>query len=270
MSSLPYFPLYAGDWLSSPEIMLMTPAQEGAYIRLLCLCWKSDDCMLKANAKQLLAFARLACKEDLDVVLDCFEEKDGKIYNKRLLEEHEKAINISESRAKAGSIGGKARQAKAKQMPSKRQAIAKQMPVYSDSYSDSYSNTDTKPNTKEENAPSLDKQVSAPAALLNMDLYKVDKKLCRDWDMLYKSWEVAYPGVDILAEVAKAHAWEVANPTKRKLNKPKFLANWLARQQDKAGNPHKVKSFAEIEREAEHERMEAFKQYNRQSETEEK
>ena len=34
----PAFPFYAADWLSSDLLALATPAEEGAYIRLLAYC----------------------------------------------------------------------------------------------------------------------------------------------------------------------------------------------------------------------------------------
>lgn len=36
----PAFQFYAGDWLSSQRVALMTLEQEGAYIRLMAFCWK--------------------------------------------------------------------------------------------------------------------------------------------------------------------------------------------------------------------------------------
>lgn len=36
----PAFQFYAGDWLSSQRVALMTLEEEGAYIRLMAFCWK--------------------------------------------------------------------------------------------------------------------------------------------------------------------------------------------------------------------------------------
>lgn len=71
-----------------------------------------------------------------------------------------------------------------------------------------------------------------PDDLRSLTLYAQDRKLCTRWPELLAAWTVAYPGVDIVAEVSKAHSWEVANPTKRKVNRGRFLANWLSRAQD--------------------------------------
>lgn len=48
------------------------------------------------------------------------------------------------------------------------------------------------------------------------------------------SWQHAYPGVDVLAEIEKARVWLEANPTRRKTHGgiPRFLVAWFARAQD--------------------------------------
>jgi len=48
-------------------------------------------------------------------------------------------------------------------------------------------------------------------------------------------WERAFPACNIDAELAKAHAWMQANPTKIKKNWAMFLQRWLAKEQDRGG-----------------------------------
>ena len=43
----------------------------------------------------------------------------------------------------------------------------------------------------------------------------------------------AYPGVNVPAEYRKMSAWLSANPQKRPRNYPRFINNWLAREQDR-------------------------------------
>ena len=67
-----------------------------------------------------------------------------------------------------------------------------------------------------------------------MELYENDRKLLTavlQHDLMTK-WTDAFPGVDVTAEIRKAHAWEISNPKRRKKDKVRFLNNWLARQQD--------------------------------------
>ena len=72
-----------------------------------------------------------------------------------------------------------------------------------------------------------------PPELVDLELYAVDEKLCARWPKLFAAWKVAYPGLDIVAEVKRAHAWEVANPKRRKKDRARFIGNWLQRQQDR-------------------------------------
>ena len=45
----------------------------------------------------------------------------------------------------------------------------------------------------------------------------------------------AYPAIDLLEETRAALAWEVSNPTKRKVQIRSFLSRWFARAQDRGG-----------------------------------
>lgn len=73
---------------------------------------------------------------------------------------------------------------------------------------------------------------AVPAELEGLRLYAEDQKLVSRWAELREAWDQAYPYLDVLGEIRKAHAWEVANPSLRKVNRARFLGNWLARAQD--------------------------------------
>lgn len=75
-------------------------------------------------------------------------------------------------------------------------------------------------------------EVEVPPELNDLALYEADRKFCARLPEVRDSWKAAYPGVNIAAEIAKAHAWEMANPDKRKVNRIKFMTNWLNRAQD--------------------------------------
>jgi hypothetical protein len=90
--------------------------------------------------------------------------------------------------------------------------------------------------------------------LASLSLYAEDEKLCKRWFALYPEWQKAYPGVDVLAEVRKAHAWEISNPRRIKKDRPRFLAAWLARAQDRGGGIEPESGLEKIRREIEQER----------------
>jgi hypothetical protein len=75
-----------------------------------------------------------------------------------------------------------------------------------------------------------------PAELVGLQLYAGDKRLCKAWPELKTALEQACPGVDVMAEVRKAHAWEVGNPSKRKKARARFLTSWCTQAQDRGGN----------------------------------
>jgi hypothetical protein len=83
-----------------------------------------------------------------------------------------------------------------------------------------------------------------PKALRDLPLYATDPKLVGQYPGLVMTWRVAYPGINIETEIAKAHAWEMANPKQRKVNRARFLNSWLARAQDEPRPGQNVRALA--------------------------
>lgn len=112
MAKSPAFQFYANDWLSSTQITLMTPAQEGAYIRLLCHAWNDPDCSIPDDDEQLARLSRLGddwTKGAAIRVRACFEPHPhipGRMVNRRLLEEREKQAAWSKKSKEGGTKGG--------------------------------------------------------------------------------------------------------------------------------------------------------------------
>lgn len=108
MQKPPAFQFYPKDWLSSPKVQLMSPEQEGAYIRLLCYCWDSGDCSLPDNDDELAILSRMGegwFKGGSTVVRKCFvphPQKPGCLTNERLLSEAEKQSAWREKSAQGG------------------------------------------------------------------------------------------------------------------------------------------------------------------------
>ena len=107
----PAFQFYPGDWLSSQHVTLMTPAQEGAYIHLLCYDWDYDG--LVDDDNRLAILSRLGegwFKGGSTVVRQCFiphPTKPGYITNKRLVEVREKQA-IWREKSRLGGINSAA------------------------------------------------------------------------------------------------------------------------------------------------------------------
>lgn len=71
--------------------------------------------------------------------------------------------------------------------------------------------------------------VPIPPELQNLELYRDDKKLLKAWPKLRAAWAEAFPRVNIKAEVAAAYAWEMADPSRRKTQRGRFLNGWMSR-----------------------------------------
>lgn len=92
----------------------------------------------------------------------------------------------------------------------------------------------TEPESSEDEEEMID-AVVVPEELKGLNLYENNEKLLKLWPELIMAWKSAFPGINIIAEVKAAHAWEVANPKRRKVDKARFLQNWMARAQDSHG-----------------------------------
>ena len=85
----PDMPLYVNDWLSSMAVSMMTPAEEGAYFRLLCHAWNEPDCSLPDDDATLAKLSRLgdAWQQDSGArIRACFKPdpaRPGRIFNER-------------------------------------------------------------------------------------------------------------------------------------------------------------------------------------------
>jgi len=149
MARRPSFQFYPGDWLSSSKTAMMTPAEEGAYIRLLCYCWKDEDCSLPDDDEVLARLSRLNegwLKGGSRVVASCFQPhptKVGFLTNERLMQEREKQ---DEWRRKSAAGGRKsaATRAKNKSKGGSHLVATKAQPIANTSSSSSSSNNTSK------------------------------------------------------------------------------------------------------------------------------
>jgi hypothetical protein len=113
-SLAPAFQFYPNDWLSSTNIALMNPAQEGAYIRLLCYAWNDPDCSIPNNDEKLSALSRLGSDWNLHgtQVKECFEphpEKKDRLINSKLYRVRSEMLEYQRTKSAAGKKGAQKR-----------------------------------------------------------------------------------------------------------------------------------------------------------------
>jgi uncharacterized protein YdaU (DUF1376 family) len=89
------------DFMSSPDVQIMTAEECGSYFFLLQNAWLSgQDCTLPNDPERLAKLARVAKLSE--TVLGKFKlDKEGRLYNPRLLDEWKEAIKRSKDGKKA-------------------------------------------------------------------------------------------------------------------------------------------------------------------------
>jgi len=112
--SLAYFPLYADDF--EADTAHLTLEEDGAYNRLLRLCWRTPGCSLPNDRAWIHRKMRARTDEEkavVDIVLDEFFTVDnGRVSNARLTKEWLAANEAHEKRKNAGAKGGKSKSLK--------------------------------------------------------------------------------------------------------------------------------------------------------------
>ena len=114
MSAPPFIQLYVGDYLA--DTLDLTTEQHGAYLLLLMTMWRHGG-GLPNDAKKLARIARATPKRWPSIwaeIAHFFYEDEGEIRNRRLDQELQKAVSISQKRKTAGERGGRAKALKQK------------------------------------------------------------------------------------------------------------------------------------------------------------
>lgn len=106
--STPYFRFYPTDY--EADTAHLTLLEDGAYSRLLRLCWMTPGCSLPDDEGWI--FRRLRVRGDDEkqavrsVLNEFFQRSDGRIFNDRLRSEYEQAIERHRAATENGKKGG--------------------------------------------------------------------------------------------------------------------------------------------------------------------
>lgn len=112
---LPAMPLYIGDWKKDPVIQAMNESDEGIFLRLIMICWESENRgYLQINGKpipqeilsKMIKLDNQRLTDWLSLYQNTFhifgETSDGILYSRK----HIKLLELSEKRKMAGKQGG--------------------------------------------------------------------------------------------------------------------------------------------------------------------
>ena len=127
--SLPYFPMFPSDFEAKTSHLTM--AEDGAYNRLLRICWMTPGCTIPTDEAWIMRRARAHDEVERqairDVLAEFFTVENGRYSNAKLTRIFNEANEAHEKRKSAGSKGGKAKALKINESaPSNAVAMPKQ------------------------------------------------------------------------------------------------------------------------------------------------
>lgn len=103
----PAFQFWPKDFLSSMRVQAMSVEEVGAYFLLLINSWlQEDQCYLPADDELLRKVSRMVTEQWVthrSVILSCFEEEDGRIFNRRLLQVKQEQDAYHENKRASGA-----------------------------------------------------------------------------------------------------------------------------------------------------------------------
>ena len=107
----PYMPIYVAVFGAEPGDF--TISGDGAYNRLLRLCWLTRGCSIPDDPAWIAR--RMRCDADeyhslvAPVLSEFFSRRNGRLFQKRQLKEWRRAEMLAKKRSEAGKKGGRPR-----------------------------------------------------------------------------------------------------------------------------------------------------------------
>lgn len=117
MTDLPSMPLYVDDFEAATAHL--TIEEDGAYNRLLRLCWRTSGCSIPDDDEWIRRRVRVSQQDYerlfLPIIDEFFIRSRGRVYQKRQREIFEEVSGRVQKRKQAGKKGGLAKAAKTKE-----------------------------------------------------------------------------------------------------------------------------------------------------------
>ncbi len=230
MNRAPAFQFYPNDWLSSPTIALMSPAEEGAYIRLLSYAWADPDCSLPDDDTVLSQLSRLGegwFNGASTTIRKCFKlhpEKSGRLVNSRLLEERKKQDAWREKSRIGGLQSGKSRTLSGKGGSRVVEPEGSRMVEAHANSSSSSSSSSSKEEEKKAGSTS-----SSPAGSFSG---KRRVQLSDEEFVAALRKNPAFKHLDLDCEFGKMDAWLLTPKGRSRSKTQKFVVSWLNKAAD--------------------------------------
>lgn len=107
--SIPYLPLYVADY--EADTAHLSIEEDGAYTRLLRLCWRTPGCSVPDDADWIMRRLRVT-RSEYDrvvepIIAEFFQRAKGRVFSPRLQREKDRIESVSQKRSEAGKKGGR-------------------------------------------------------------------------------------------------------------------------------------------------------------------
>lgn len=126
--SIPYIPLYVADY--EADTAHLSLEEDGAYLRLLRLCWRTPGCSVPDDPRWIMRKMRVSADDYYRVVEPLIDEfftrGMGRVFSARLQREEERIKETSKKRSEAGLKGGRPAKSLKNNETTKSRAKAKQ------------------------------------------------------------------------------------------------------------------------------------------------
>lgn len=218
---LPFFPLYAADWLTSQKVQLLPLKMQSVYLRLLCQAWLKPCCSLPHTEPDLRVLGGLDTPdihgeddEDFKKVLRCFEPHptlQHRLIDPRLYAERLKADARIEALSNAGKKSGRMRQAKLKPCSKPRSKQVRSRFEHLQSESESESEVEKEAERKKQKGRKSAEKPPPPTD--------------QEWVLTLKA-QSCYAGLDVDQQLGKCQTW--CDTNRRAFSRRRFV-NWLNR-----------------------------------------
>lgn len=107
--SIPYIPLYVADY--EADTAHLSIEEDGAYTRLLRLCWRTPGCSVPADREWIMRRMRVDhmtfTRVVEPIIAEFFRTEKGRVFSPRLVAEYNRITETSRKRSDAGKKGGR-------------------------------------------------------------------------------------------------------------------------------------------------------------------
>ena len=231
-----WMPFHIDRWKGSPHVQAMRAAARAGFLYLLTSMWQTADCTLPTDHYDLATLAGLNADEWAEygpIILRRFEVINARLRNNVLFAEWSEAKRIFESRQNAAKRTNTVRTPHGDRTvtvtPTERGPLRSADTITG-------TGTETTTGTKANTLAVTALAVPASPVAITLPLTAGKKHLITQADVA--SYAIAYPGVDIMAELRKVPPWLDANPNKRSANvqgSKQRVVKWLTKAQNESG-----------------------------------